>query len=242
MNALTRTLCASVVMGMGLFLWSAAHAQVNLSQEIVASNVTMIWEAQTYTPPFYKGKALYVDGASAKVLALPPASLGDPANLSYTWKLDGEVQQAASGVGRDFFIYEPSIFGGSPLIVVEVARSGTKVATGALRVPQVKPSIVLYPSLPLAGILFGNKASSVEGDEIALEAYPLFFGVTTKMDPSLEYKWLVGDELAQNPLGNVGRLILRSESGGSVRVGLSVINSANVLERAETATSLTFEE
>lgn len=219
-----------------------ASAQVNVTTQSSASTVTLVWEADTYVPPFYKGKALYVDGADARILALPRADLGDPSSLVYVWKINGRIEDSASGAGRNYFVFRPDVFGGSPLIVAEVYKDTEKVAVGAVRVPQVEPEVVIYPELPLAGILFGNTPSNVEGDEITLEAYPLFFSARSKQDPALTYRWNINDERVANPSGNTGRLVLRSEAGGAVRVDALINNTRRVLEDARGTVSLTFEE
>src|SRR5688572_27784159 len=140
---------------------SLIRAQVNVTTETVAPNVTLLWEAQTYVPPFYKGKTLLADGGDVKIFAFPPDHLGDPSALRYMWKIDGEVRGDDSGIGRSFFIHRSGLFGGAPLIIVEVYRGDEKVGTGALRVPLVAPRIAVYPVLPLAGILFANQARTL---------------------------------------------------------------------------------
>src|SRR5688572_11234371 len=79
----------SIIVGIflvvGYFVAGVVHAQVNVTTQFVAPSVTMVWGAETYVPPFYKGKALYVDGAAARILALPPAEFGDPSLLTYMW-------------------------------------------------------------------------------------------------------------------------------------------------------------
>ncbi len=242
MTPLLRILLVTIILSGFALGFRLADAQVNVTQTTIANSVTLIWEAQSYVPPFYKGRALSVDGGDVNILAFPPVNLGNPSDLVYTWKIDGEVQDTASGAGRSFFTHHPDMFGGSPLIVVEVYRNGSKVATGALRVPQVKPQVIVYPAQPLAGILFGNRARSIDGEEVTLEAYPLFFGVQKKTDPALSYRWSVNGVSAENPLGNAGRLVMRSEEGGVVAVEVSVANTRNILESAKNALSLTFEE
>ncbi len=218
------------------------HAQVNVTNVAVSANVVLVWEAETYVPPFYKGKALLPDGADVRIMAFPPANLGDASALSYTWKVDGEVIDTASGVGRSFFIQRSDVFGGSKLIVVEVSRGGTKVGTGVARVPLVKPSVALFSSLPLTGILFGGGLDAPQGDEVTLEAYPLFFSVDTKSNPNLTYDWSINGEHVSNPLGNSGRLTLRKDAGGAAHVGLSLQNEVRVLETTSGSIDIVFEE
>ncbi|MBP9771404.1 MAG: hypothetical protein KBD16_00550 [Candidatus Pacebacteria bacterium] len=225
-----------------LGLYSLANAQVNVTDVSVTTNIPLLWETETYVPPFYKGKALLPDGGDVRVLALPPANLGDPSALSYTWKVDGVVVDTASGFGRTFFIARSDIFGGSKLIVVEVKRGDSRVGTGAIRVPLVEPSALIYPSLPLAGILFGGGTRAVASDEITFEAYPLFFSVPKKQTSDLVYEWSINREYVSNPLGNSGRLTLRKDAGGSAAVSISLHNQARVLETADASIEVVFEE
>jgi hypothetical protein len=217
------------------------QAQVNVTNDVVLSNVTLVWEAQTYVPPFYKGRALFADGADVKILAFPPTDLGDPSQLNYKWKVDGTVIQEASGTGRRFFIYESGMFGGSPLIVVEVSNGTATAGTGVIRVPLTKPRVALYQSLPLAGILFGTSIDKAVDQEASIEAYPLFFSVETRSDPSLTYQWKVDDISSQNPLGNKGSLFVRNENGGRTTLQLQIFNTANLLENAKNALTVQFE-
>lgn len=218
----------------------SARAQVNVTNEIIAADTTLVWEALSYTPPFYKGKALMPDGGDVKILAFPPLHLGTPYELSYTWKVAGTVIPEASGPGRSFFIHRSDMFGGSPLIVVEVSKNGQRVSAGALRVPIVKPRALLYPSLPLAGVLFGREQHTAS-DEAMLEAYPLFFSVKSKADPALTYAWKIDNTPVRNPLGNSGRLILRRQNEGVTSVGLSIHNEDHILEAADATITMQFE-
>ncbi len=57
---------------------------------ISISEVEILWEADTYTPPFYKGKALYSPDAPLSLLAIPTVPKGTrPETLTYLWKKDG---------------------------------------------------------------------------------------------------------------------------------------------------------
>ena len=230
-----------ILLAIGSFI-PITSAQVNVTNTVVVADTVLVWEAQTYTPPFYKGKALLPDGGDVRILAFPPTDLGSPYGLSYTWRVDGTVIPEASGIGRSVFMHRSDMFGGSPLIVVDVSLDGKQASTGAIRVPLIKPRVLLYPSLPLAGILFSQHVGATEGDEVSLEAYPLFFSVKSKADPALSFRWEVDGVPAQNPLGNSGRLILRSETGGTAALKLTIHNEQNILEAADGTITLRFEE
>jgi hypothetical protein len=68
--------------------------------------VTLLWEASTYVPPFYKGKSLYSAGADIHVVAIPQVndSAGNPipaSDLTFKWEMNGDAYADHSGLGRD---------------------------------------------------------------------------------------------------------------------------------------------
>ena len=74
------------------------------------TSISLIYEANTYTPPFYKGKALPSSESVVTLLALPrfiknngtPISSKD---LIFTWKKEGVVDGANSGLGKDTYVF-----------------------------------------------------------------------------------------------------------------------------------------
>ncbi len=211
---------------------SLAYAQSNVTTVSITPNTTIVWEAESYTPPFYKGKALFPDGGVMRLIAFPPATQGDPESLEYVWEVDGMVDGEASGIGRQSYVYKSDFFGGAPFIVVTIKNAGKDVGTGALKLPITKPRALLYTDLPLAGIVFGRYESAVAGEEVSLEAYPLYFTTTTKSSPALSYTWTLNGTRQLNPLGNVPRLVLRSETTSTSTVGVSISNALRGLEVA----------
>src|SRR3989344_1173365 len=49
-----------------------------------AQSVDLLWQGETYTPPFYKGKSLWSNQSRITFFAMTNG-LGNPANLSYKW-------------------------------------------------------------------------------------------------------------------------------------------------------------
>jgi len=73
------------------------------------AEVNIVWEADSYTPPFYKGKAMYPNQGDIKIVALPNfidkngASLS-PTKLAYTWKKDGTTLGSQSGYDKQAIV------------------------------------------------------------------------------------------------------------------------------------------
>jgi len=230
-----------LVVGCWLFARSA-NAQVNVVTKTITPNITLVWEARSYVPPFYKGKALMPDGGDGRIVAFLPTGMTPTADTSYSWRIDGAIDGAHSGVGRNTYEVRSEIFGGSQLIVVEVSDAKGLIGTGALRIPLAKPQVLVYADAPLGGILFNIENPHLNGKELTVETYPLFFSTPTRSNPALLYRWKVNSSSASNPLGNSGRLVLRSESAvGTTTVGVSITNSTHILENASGATTLFLE-
>lgn len=219
-----------------------ARAQVNVTTRTVATNVTLVWEASSYVPPFYKGKALMPDGGDARIVAFLPAGVGQAANMTYTWRLDGIVDGARSGIGKSIYEVRSDIFGGSPLIVVEVSDANGIVGAGALRVPLAEPRVLIYAEAPLGGVLFNVENPRLDGEELVMETYPLFFTAPSRDDIDISYRWRVNGSSVENPLGDSGRLVVRSDSAvGTTTIGVSITNGSRILENASGQTAVFLE-
>ncbi len=224
------------------FVSSSALAQVNVVTKNITPNITLVWEARSYVPPFYKGKALMPDGGDGRIVAFLPSGIAATDKTSYSWRVDGAVDGARSGVGKNTYEVRSEIFGGSPLIVVEVSDEKGPIGTGALRIPLTKPRVLVYADAPLGGVLFNVENPRLNGEELVVETYPLFFTTTRRDNPALSYRWEVNSSSVSNPLGNSGRLVLRSESAaGTTTVGVSIANSGRILENASGKTTLFLE-
>lgn len=222
---------SSLVVGYGSA--REANAQVNITTKNIVTNITLIWEARSYVPPFYKGKALMPDGGDGRIVALLPTNIDLGKNITYTWQVDGIVDGAHSGIGKNTYEVRSDIFGGSPLVVVEVSDENGSIGAGALRIPLAQPQVLTYADAPLGGVLFNTENPGSSGEELIVEAYPFFFTTTTRFDPSLSYRWTVDGSSVSNPLGNSGRIVVRSETeAGTTTLGVSIANSNRILENA----------
>lgn len=69
------------------------------------AGLDILWQAiHSYTPPFYKGKALPTNEGIVKIIALPDFQVGTktvtPKNVIYNWKRNFQPVTQASGYGR----------------------------------------------------------------------------------------------------------------------------------------------
>jgi hypothetical protein len=218
-----------------------ANAQVPAQTTIVLpAGVDLIWEAESYTPPLYKGKALYPDGGSVRIVAMPDARFGNHDNLFYTWKTDGRVLGSLSGRGRQVFERAGTILGGPLSVSVEVRETpdGPVAAAGVARIPASAPQVLAYEHDPLLGTIFDKALQgtvALEREEITVVAYPYFFSAPAR--DVLEYEWRVNSRAAG---GDKSITLRRGDETGGASVALNVTNPLTILQRAAVTLRITF--
>jgi hypothetical protein len=163
------------------------------------ASVDLLWQADTYTPPFYAGKALHSNQDPIIVVAEPffvnsKKERLDPNKLTYRWLQDGNVVQAASGYGKKTFSVNPSILLKPIQIEVEVSSSdGVYQATSRITIADTKPETLAYEDHPLYGIVFERALNGKEfvmaGSETKIFAAPLYFSNEQEDRGSLLYNW-----------------------------------------------------
>ena len=215
------------------------------------AEVDLVWEADSYVPPFYRGKALAAPQASFRVVAIPHLSVGGtqvPAGqLIYTWERDGKVLGSLSGYGKNTIDVAGSLLGRAATVAVEVkTQSGGVAAKGRVTIPTTSPRVLLYEDQPLAGVLFNRAVGSaytVSSDEITLAGYPFFFSVQTPADGGLAYTWRVGGREVAALMERPNTLTVRR--GGvvsSASIALDVENRRELLQFARASAGLRYGE
>lgn len=172
-----------------------ALVPAHLSAQTSEMGVDLIWDAATYTPVTYAGKALPTAGARVQFQAVPyrtgSGSVVDPGSLTFTWSVDG--RRVVWGVGEDMFTFS----GGSTrshTVSVSVNRGD---ATASFDLSPRSPEVVLYEESPLYGTRFSsvlNGTFSLEGQEKTFNAVPFHFTVPNSASPELLYRWSINGE------------------------------------------------
>ncbi|MEX2013877.1 MAG: hypothetical protein WD896_00800, partial [Parcubacteria group bacterium] len=145
-----------------------------------AQEVDILWQAETYTPPFYKGKSLWSNESKITLLAIPSgAGTGNPANLTYRWTKNGTVLGNINGVGKNTIAFTDSIISRPQTIQVDIisAEQG-KIASASLTLASSPPSLAIYENNPLYGFMFHKEVGGVyelQGEEVTFTAFPFFF-------------------------------------------------------------------
>lgn len=214
------------------------------------ATVDVLWEAESYTPPFYKGKSLYPFQGTVKVVALPnivTSGGGTIAakNLIYNWKVDGHPATDASGYGKSFILFKGDVPLKPATISVEVSSvDQSYVAEGGTTLTPVQPGVILYEDSPLLGILqnralFGNV--TLREEEIKIVAIPYFVGVTDRERSGLTYNWRLNNQKITGSLDK-SALSFRQEKevAGSAAVSLEVSNPRKIFQTISADLNLFF--
>lgn len=211
------------------------------------ASVDIVWEADTYVPPFYKGKALHAGQGKIRFAAIPNfvknGQTISPANLIYEWSTDTEVYQSRSGYGRAFIDLNGSILGRAEHLRLTVRDPLTNmVAEKSIYVSPVEPEIIFYQNDPYYGLIFNSAISrsfDLNADEVQVLAVPFYFSRSDLNN--LEYRWRL-NSAAINGLTRTA--IFRKPEGTSGRssITLDVRNLARVLQFADEEFSINFTE
>src|SRR3990167_4013379 len=74
------------------------------------NQVNLLWEANTYTPPFYRGHSAVTPGSEVTVVADAYLYDGrgnklDDASLNFDWRKDNRAISSASGLGGKTLVF-----------------------------------------------------------------------------------------------------------------------------------------
>jgi|GEM_PF-383297 len=174
---------------------------------ITPATVDLLWQTDSYVPPFYKGKALYSHQSGVKVVAVPNIFTKDgvlvpTSKLIYRWKLDKEFVADVSGVGKNIVTFSDTIPVNEKIISVEVSTADASVKTvGQIFISSVSTSPVLYQDTPLTGISYERalpRSLSLGDSEMKLVIEPYFFSVKNRDSNSLYYSWSLNGKTVPN--------------------------------------------
>lgn len=212
--------------------------------------VTMLWEARTHTPPFYRGKPLASTQSMIRAIAIPDTlnktnkSLA-PENLVFIWTLNGEPEEERSGYAKNSFLflapkpYEDLSLGLSVSSVDDSVKSSMK-----FNIPLTKPFILFYERHPLLGVWYNRPFGSrlkLSKNELSISAEPFFFSrdMSPQEDPEILYAWKLNGEAIKNPSRFV---TFRNETGeeGGASVLLEMRGSTKTSQKGSRSLSIDF--
>lgn len=199
-------------------------------------SITLVWEANTYVPPFYRGKSLYSPGADVRILAIPQVrepsgALIPSSELTFKWSVDDQGFADRSGLGRDAFYLSGAQLIEDQTVAVDVLRqNGLRAAHAEIVIPRTSPIIRLYKKDPLRGIMYSEAYSGnvrLPDTETTFQAEPYFISGKSREPERVVYTWALNDEPIEPPGSERSVVTLRQTAGqsGSARLSVSVQNA-----------------
>ena len=217
----------------------------SITRTISPAEVSLVWEADTYTPPFYPGRPLSTGESVITIAAVPTLVVNDTRvsanSLVYTWYLNGSQAPFRSGFGLSTISLSPPIFDSAFSVrVVVTTQSGTLSAQDSVTIIPREPEIALYEKHPLLGTLFNRMIQDnfqSFDEELTLSLFPLFV-----VDPeNSEYTWSVEGDIVDS--GDTPRELTLRKTGsdrGTFSIRTSLETGRSIYERATRVISLTF--
>ncbi len=190
--------------------------------------VSLLWSAHTYTPPFYKGRALPTRTSPLTVEAVPELYKGSKkipvAELVFTWSINGSVVKKVSGVGRAQVTFPPSFEEVRTVGVVARSKDGSVGAEAIEPLTATEPQVQLYRVHPLFGTLFHSAIPSeyiTNETDIQFMSVPFF--ANSVRPQLLSYEWSINDGPAA--INTMLPHRIHITSAGAERATLAVILS-----------------
>lgn len=208
--------------------------------------VDLLWEADTYTPPLYRGRPLPSPGSRVRAYAV--ARFGTASaerDIIYTWRRNGSIVSSLSGRGKSSATFPaPAPFGSDSISVTARTADGMYEGEASAAIFSVEPLLALYPNNPIFGVMYHqmlSARSAVSDVESTFSAVP-YFASGAMNDPDLRYAWRVnGTEIAADPKSPGELTVNAGGAGGAARIDLSIRSAVSWLTNLKGSWSVSFE-
>ncbi|MEK7649809.1 MAG: hypothetical protein AAB367_02540 [Patescibacteria group bacterium] len=207
------------------------------------ARIYITWGADSYTPPWYRGKTLPPPGAPIKIVAIPDFRIGTTVlptqDIIYEWLINDAPRTSSSGAngkGKNTFSFTT---GSSASVEYKVTVRGKDareriVHEESFTVRAHRPELVFYERDPLLGLKYWQalrEFKAPSGKDLVIQFEP--FNLHNQDLGRLFYSWRVNSKkLAnQNPQSRIFRLSSEAGSVGSQSINISYENPDNIFMR-----------
>lgn len=213
-------------------------------EEIVLrpTNVDLVWEAHTYTPPFYKGRARFSAQAPVTIAALPQinsATGSDRNNLVYHWYRNQSPAPYQSGYGVSSIQLEGNFWGRKEDVRVKVSTLDDSISTeNTVSLSPETPQLLVYENSPLLGTLYNRaviQSFTLNTSEVSFLVAPFYFSDEELGSGATAFTWSMnGNEISNQGNGNVITFRADSNLEGRSLVEVQANNQRASFQGAET--------
>lgn len=217
---------------------------------VTPSTVDLIWESPTsYTPPFYRGKALPAAGTTLNLVAIPDIrnSAGTKLatnNLMFIWTQNGRVLNEVSGRGKNTItVPGPELYRDFEIRLEVTSADKTLGARGYLQLAPTTPVVHFYENHPTLGIQLEHAltSESITSGEIEVTAQPYYFDTQASGASDIRYTWSVNGSPVTNPSEDKSFIILRpTGSGGEAYISVVAEHVTQIFQQASRSFDVQF--
>lgn len=205
---------------------------------LAPSEIELLWTADSYAPPFFKGRRLAGTQATLTMYAATRFTNGTTpipeSNIIYTWYRDSSMIANVSGRGKSRVTLQGPARGTETISVVAETVDRSRRAEAQTAITAHDSKLVLYENHSLFGVLYHR---AVVGDvntierELKITAVPYF--ARTPIPSALSYDWNVnGMRIASDPNAPETLVINAKEYTGPAEIALEVMSPVDILMRS----------
>ncbi len=219
----------------------------------IPGEVDLLWQAEVYSHPFYKGKSLYTPESNLTFVAMPRNNSGAirPNETVFNWRVNDTRYADMSGYGRNTYLYEGPILLRPVKVEVETytptkgAGDTKEIAKDTVTVEPTDAFMRFYEDNLSLGILFdrallGNM--TLYKPEVTVAAYPYFQTILGK-NSGPTYSWII-DGVPVDLAPTQNSITLRKKEGekGQSYIAVQSANPLKILQTTETALLISFDK
>jgi len=212
------------------------------------TEVDLHWSANSYVPPFFRGRALPSAGVTMRAEALTRfrranGSTLESNELTYTWRRNNHVLISVSGRGKNIVeVPTPPLFGSHILSVTVTSSDDTYRGYASERISSYEPVLLLYHEHPLFGVLTNaaiQENAFFDDREATFTATP-YYADTAREQNDYIFNWGVNRSLV--PGSEQNQITIRTEGAQVVaQIELIFSHAVNWLQNARNTWNITFE-
>lgn len=224
--------------------YTGIEANINMDSEVIDS----------YTPPFYEGKALPSKESTVKIIAnvevRTPAGTFDKSKLYYNWSVNDELSHTFSKTGGNVIYVPLSEFGVADSINLQVYSDNTQKTLLAEKTVKITPRNtlpVLYRLNENPIITYANAINKKyqeykvnKGENFNILAEPFYFSVKSPADKVIGYTWSLNNIPGNKNYSNTYNYTVPDNAFRDFGVGIKITNSDKSLQTNESTVAFVF--
>ncbi|MDO8183610.1 MAG: hypothetical protein Q7T49_01310 [bacterium] len=201
--------------------------------------VNLLWQAETYVPTWYLGKALPSPSSQVKILALVEIKkvTGQSyknSELVYNWYREGKFLSVSSGVGKDNInITTNNDFTPTKIELKVSSLDQTTNTNGSLELKNTNPKLLIFPQASSTVFYpFGNSIT-LDNSITTLIVEPFYFSNQDFIDNNLLFNWKLNNKtVTPDPTQPNSLTPNLSSFSGPVNLNLEVKNKKSFFQSA----------